>query len=61
MLRLRTQRIAGRCPVHRRYNPESGPGAIKGGCKHCDLLLEIYQTAQKLHRLVKKLESEGKP
>jgi len=32
-----------RCPIHKRYNPaHDGEGAIKGGCKFCVVLWQVY-------------------
>ncbi len=29
------KKLKGKCPLHPGYNPESGEGKIRGGCRHC--------------------------
>lgn len=42
------------CPTHLRYNPESGQGAIRGGCIYCNALFEIYRHANLIWRNIGK-------
>lgn len=43
MLKIGSIRWKGRCHKHATYNPEmDGLGGIRGGCKRCEMLLEIY-------------------
>ena len=43
MLKIGVVRWKGKCSKHPRYDPEvDGLGGIRGGCRRCELLLEIY-------------------
>jgi hypothetical protein len=54
MLKIRARKFDGRCSKHRRYNPSAdGPGAVKGGCKRCQLLFDIFQHSLKLNALIR--------
>jgi hypothetical protein len=56
-LKIRSRKFDGRCSRHKRYNPAvDGPGAIKGGCPRCTLLLEIWETSIQLNRLIRKFD-----
>jgi hypothetical protein len=56
-LKIRSRTFDGRCAKHKRYNPATdGRGGIRGGCPRCDLLFEIWETALKLNRLIRKFD-----
>ena len=58
MLTLGTVRFKGRCKRHPRFDPEDGIGAVKGGCKRCDLLVDIYQAHLRLTELIRQAKNE---
>ena len=43
-INLRVRRsVRVKCPRHPRYNPErEGAGAIRGGCRYCQAIYELY-------------------
>ena len=43
-INLRVRRsVRVKCPRHPRYNPErDGAGAIRGGCRYCVAIYELY-------------------
>jgi protein gp37 len=45
-------KVYARCPVHARFNPTAGPGAIKAGCNHCAALIELYREFVMLKRRI---------
>jgi len=54
MLKIGSIRWKGRCHKHSGYNPEvDGLGGIRGGCKRCEMLLEIYTQHTSLVRLIR--------
>lgn len=56
-LKIRSRRFKGRCSKHKRYNPAiDGAGGVKGGCRRCALLLEIWETTLKLNRLIREFD-----
>jgi hypothetical protein len=56
-LKIRSRKFDGRCAKHKRYNPAiEGPGAIKGGCPRCSLLLEIWETSLRLNHLIRRFD-----
>jgi hypothetical protein len=58
MLKIGSIRWKGRCHKHPAYNPEfDGLGGIRGGCKRCELLLEIYTQHGGLVRLMREFGS----
>lgn len=61
MVNLGTVRFRGRCSRHPRFDPEDGAGAVRGGCQRCELLLEIFQTHQRLVELMVKAKNEITP
>jgi len=63
MLRVGSVRWKGKCSRHPAYDPEAdGPGAIKGGCQRCTLLLEIHGHHQQLVKLIRQFGTrEEKP
>jgi hypothetical protein len=65
MLKIGAVRWQGRCSKHPRYNPRiDGLGGIKGGCRRCELLLEIHTCHGRLVRLLREFgarpEMQGK-
>ena len=64
MLKIGSIRWKGRCHKHLGYNPEiDGLGGIRGGCKRCEMLLEIYTQHTLLVRLMREFGSrlDSKP
>lgn len=64
MLKIGSIRWQGRCHKHLGYKPETdGLGGIRGGCKRCEMLLEIYTQHALLVRLMREFGSrlDGKP
>lgn len=61
MLKFGTVRFKGRCERHPGFDPYEGPGSIRGGCKRCELLLEIYNTHGRLVELIRKAKNEAGP
>jgi hypothetical protein len=64
MLRIGSIRWKCRCHKHPGYTPEmDGLGGIRGGCKRCELLLDIYNQHASLVRLIREFGSraETKP
>jgi hypothetical protein len=56
-LKVRSRSFKGRCSKHKRYNPAvDGVGGIKGGCPRCGLLLEIWESALELNRLIRRFD-----
>ena len=54
MVRIGSVRWKGRCSRHPRYDPETdGLGGIRGGCRRCEMLLEIWASHAKLVRLIR--------
>jgi hypothetical protein len=54
MLKIGAIRWKGRCSKHPRYSPEiDGMAGIRGGCRRCEMLLEIYTHHSSLVRLVR--------
>jgi hypothetical protein len=41
------------------FDPHDGPGGIKGGCKRCQLLLEIHDAHARLMELIRKAKNEA--
>jgi hypothetical protein len=56
-LKIRSRKFNGRCSRHKRYNPATdGAGGIRGGCRRCTLLFEIWRTALQLNRLISQFD-----
>lgn len=53
--------LKGKCPLHPRYNPESGEGRIRGGCRHCLALYEVAQARDQLHAAAARFDELTKP
>lgn len=43
-------RIKISCPSHPRYNPEQGEGAIRGACRMCSAMYQLYVTSLRVAR-----------
>ena len=59
MLKLGTIRFHSRCDRHPAYDPADGPGAIRGGCLRCGLLLDIHQTHIRLVELIRQAKNQA--
>ena len=58
MVRIGSVRWKGRCSRHPRYDPEiDGLGGIRGGCRRCEMLLEIWSSHARLVRLMREFGS----
>jgi hypothetical protein len=58
MVKIGSVRWQGRCGKHPRYDPEiDGLGGIRGGCKRCELLLDIWTQHSRLVRLMREFGS----
>jgi hypothetical protein len=56
-LKIRSRKFDGRCGRHKRYNPATdGLGGIRGGCRRCMLLFEIWQASLQLNRLIRQFD-----
>jgi hypothetical protein len=54
MVRIGSVRWKGRCSRHPRYDPATdGLGGIRGGCRRCEMLLEIWTSHTRLVRLIR--------
>jgi hypothetical protein len=62
MLKIGSVRWKGRCSRHRTYNPAiDGLGGIRGGCRRCELLLDIYTQHMKLVALIREFGTRDEP
>jgi hypothetical protein len=60
MLKIGVVRWKGRCSKHPRYDPEiDGMSGIRGGCRRCEMLLEIYTHHSSLVRLLREFGSRA--
>lgn len=57
-IHLRVRRsVRVKCPRHPRYNPEcEGAGAIRGGCRYCLAIYELYASKLAVERSLQTLE-----
>jgi len=57
-IHLRVRRsVRVKCPRHPRYNPEcEGAGAIRGGCRYCLAIYELYAAKLTVERSLQTLE-----
>ena len=53
MLKLGTLRWKGKCARHPAYDPVDGEAAIKGACKRCYSLLDIYIQHRRLVDMIR--------
>jgi hypothetical protein len=54
MLKIGSVRWKGKCSKHPGYAPEiDGRGGIRGGCRRCELLLDIYTHHTAMVRLMR--------
>lgn len=61
MVKLGTVRFKGRCDRHPGFDPHDGRGGIRGGCKRCELLLDIYDTHARLTEMIRKARNDMDP
>lgn len=61
MVKLGTIRFKGRCERHPGFDPFDGQGSIRGGCKSCQLLLEIHDAHARLVELIRKAKNDASP
>lgn len=60
MLKIGAIRWKGRCNKHPGYNPEvDGLGGVRGGCRKCEMLLDIYTHHASLVRLLREFGTRG--
>ena len=57
-INLRVRRsVRVKCPLHPRYSPErEGVGAIRGGCRYCLAIYELYAAKLEVERSLQALE-----
>ena len=56
-MKIRSRKFDGRCGRHKRYNPATdGLGGIRGACRRCTLMFEIWETALRLNRLIREFD-----
>jgi len=54
VLKIGTVKWRGSCRRHPMFDPEAdGPGAIRGGCSRCQELQSIFETHQRMVRLMR--------
>jgi hypothetical protein len=57
LLKVGSVRWKGKCSRHPGYNPVvDGPGAIRGNCPRCQLLLEIHTLQQRTLRMMREFQ-----
>ncbi|HYA18126.1 MAG TPA: hypothetical protein VEF06_11700 [Bryobacteraceae bacterium] len=62
MLKIGSVRWRGKCPRHPRFDPYiDGPGAIRGGCEKCTLLLEIHNRHVEMVAMMRKFTPPQPP
>jgi len=61
MVKLGTVRFKGRCDRHPGFHPHDGIGGVRGGCKRCQLLLEIHDSHTRLVELIRKAKNDAGP
>ena len=61
MVKLGTVRFKGRCDRHPGFDPNDGRGGIRGGCKRCELLLDIFNAHARLTDMIRKARNEMDP
>jgi hypothetical protein len=61
MVKLGTVRFKGRCDRHPGFDPHDGIGGVRGGCKRCQLLLEIHDSHSRLVELIRKAKNDAGP
>jgi len=56
-LKIRSRKFDGRCARHKGFNPATdGRGAIRGGCRRCNLLFDIWEASLKLNQLIREFD-----
>jgi hypothetical protein len=61
MVKLGTVQFKGQCNRHPGFDPTDGPGGIRGGCKQCQLLLDIYDAHARLVELIRRVKDDARP
>jgi hypothetical protein len=62
MLKIGSVRWKGKCAKHPVYNPEDdGLGGIRGGCRRCEMLLDIWTHHSKMVRLMREFGTRDEP
>jgi hypothetical protein len=54
-------RLKGKCSKHPRFNPESGPGAIRGGCRECLALYQVVAARDQAAAALRQFEEVAEP
>jgi hypothetical protein len=54
-------RLKAKCSKHPGYNPEQGPGAIRGACLHCQRLCAVIAARDEVWAALRKFESLAEP
>ena len=56
-LKIRSRKFDGHCGRHKRYNPAiDGLGGIRGGCRRCALLFDIWKASLHLNQLIREFD-----
>ena len=61
MVKLGTVSFKARCDRDPGFDPNDGRGGIRGGCKRCELLLDIHDTHARLMEMIRKARNEMDP
>jgi hypothetical protein len=61
MVKFGTVSFKARCDRHPGFDPNDGRGGVRGGCKRCELLLDIHDTHARLMEMIRKARNEMDP
>jgi hypothetical protein len=66
VLKIGSVRWRGKCPRHPRFDPYmDGPGAVRGACEKCTLLVEIHKRHTEMLAMMRRFappqETKRKP
>jgi hypothetical protein len=62
VLKIGSVRWRGKCPRHPRFDPYmDGPGAIRGACEKCTLLLEIHARHKEMVAMMRRFAPPPSP
>ena len=62
MLKIGSIRWRGKCSKHPGYDPYlDGPGAVRGGCERCALLIDIHSRHTEMLTLMKRFAPPAPP
>lgn len=54
MLKLRIRKWNGKCRKHPNFDPDkTGRGGVKGGCKECNLLVDVWELSGQLNMKIR--------